>query len=255
MPNYYTPCTQCQWRGKITLSISKRARARYARRLYQFEQWDATVVKPRALACHIDICNDCAGSGLVSCENFPKVDTNNYPHIAIIGGGIWWVALAVACLHRGIPYTLYERDESFDVRSQGYWLTLQQASKAIEWLGIVWLQDGLTSTRHVVHDTAGWVIGEWGRRKILNLEDQKANKRRNIHISRQALRRQLLDQLHNDQNIAWGHCLKWISGNWNAQLDLEFQVGDTRQITRSDLVVGADGIRSCVRSLSLEDNT
>lgn len=42
------------------------------------------------------------------------------------------MALALACLHRGIPYTLYERDASFDVRSQGYGLTLQQASKALE---------------------------------------------------------------------------------------------------------------------------
>jgi hypothetical protein len=43
--------------------------------------------------------------------------------------------LAVACLHRGI-FTLYERDSSFEARSQGYGLTLQQASKAIEGLGI-----------------------------------------------------------------------------------------------------------------------
>jgi len=42
------------------------------------------------------------------------------------------MALAIACLHRGIPYELYERDETFDARSQGYGLTLQQASKALE---------------------------------------------------------------------------------------------------------------------------
>lgn len=65
-------------------------------------------------------------------ENFTEIDTKNYPNIAIIGGGIGGVALAVACLHRGIPFTLYERDESFNTRSQGYGLTLQQASKAIE---------------------------------------------------------------------------------------------------------------------------
>jgi 2-polyprenyl-6-methoxyphenol hydroxylase-like FAD-dependent oxidoreductase len=68
----------------------------------------------------------------VTSENFTEIDTKNYPNIAIIGGGIGGVALAVACLHRGIPFTLYERDESFNTRSQGYGLTLQQASKAIE---------------------------------------------------------------------------------------------------------------------------
>jgi 2-polyprenyl-6-methoxyphenol hydroxylase-like FAD-dependent oxidoreductase len=67
----------------------------------------------------------------LSADNFPEVN-NDYPHIAIIGGGIAGVALGVACLHRGIPYTIYERDMDFAARSQGYGLTLQQASKAIE---------------------------------------------------------------------------------------------------------------------------
>lgn len=45
-------------------------------------------MKPKILVPHIDICLNCAGSGLVPAENFPEVDTNNYPDIAIIGGGI-----------------------------------------------------------------------------------------------------------------------------------------------------------------------
>lgn len=113
------------------------------------------------------------------------------------------MALAVACLHRGIPYTLYERDESFDTRSQGYGLTLQQASKAIEGLGIFELKNGLTSTRHVVHDTAGKIIGEWGRRKLSQVEIEKPTKRRNVHISRQELRAELLAQLHDERGIKW----------------------------------------------------
>jgi 2-polyprenyl-6-methoxyphenol hydroxylase-like FAD-dependent oxidoreductase len=60
--------------------------------------------------------------------------------VAIIGGGIGGVALAVACLHRGIPFTIYERDNGFEARSQGYGLTLQQASKAIEGLGVFSLE-------------------------------------------------------------------------------------------------------------------
>jgi hypothetical protein len=48
--------------------------------------------------------------------------------VAIIGGGIG-VALAVACLHRGfrLPFT---NAITASARSQGYGLTLQQASKA-----------------------------------------------------------------------------------------------------------------------------
>ena len=63
---------------------------------------------------------------MISSENPPIPDVENYPHVAIIGGGIGGVALAVACLHRGIPFTLYERDANFEARTQGYGLTLQQ---------------------------------------------------------------------------------------------------------------------------------
>jgi 2-polyprenyl-6-methoxyphenol hydroxylase-like FAD-dependent oxidoreductase len=33
--------------------------------------------------------------------------------VAIVGGGIGGLALGVALKHWGIPYTIYERDESF----------------------------------------------------------------------------------------------------------------------------------------------
>ena len=86
----------------------------------------------------------------------PFDQPNSTPQkIAIIGGGIGGVALAAACLHRGIPFTLYERDKSFDIRSQGYGLTLQQTSKAIEGFGVTSLKDGVVSTKHVVHTTDG----------------------------------------------------------------------------------------------------
>lgn len=245
---------KCQWRGKIILPILKRARQRYARHLKQFEQGYDWVTKPKILIPHIDICRDCAGSGLVFSDNFPKMDTSSYPNIAIIGWGIGWIALAVACLHRGIPFTLYERDESFDARSQWYGLTLQQASKAIEWLGIFDLEGGQTSSRHVVHDAAGKIIGEWGRRKLLQVEIEKPTKRRNVHISRQGLRAELLAGLHNDKGIAWGHCLKEITYNSQWQVELEFQVGERKHIAQADLVVGVDGIRSRVRSLMIGEN-
>lgn len=115
-------------------------------------------------------------------------------------------------------------------------------------MGIFGLKQGLTSTRHVVHRTNGEIIGEWGVRKWLDTEILKTRKRRNVHISRQELRREMLDQLHSDDIIAWGHCLKSISQNSQAGIDLEFQVGDEIQQTQADLVVGADGIRSSVRS-------
>jgi 2-polyprenyl-6-methoxyphenol hydroxylase-like FAD-dependent oxidoreductase len=95
---------------------------------------------------------NCSGSGLVPSVSPPIADKENYPHVAIIGGGMG-VALTVACLHRD-PFTLFERDKNFDARSPGYGLTLQQA-KAIEGLGVFSLDEGVVSTRHLVHTTEG----------------------------------------------------------------------------------------------------
>lgn len=251
----YRSCSKCQWRGKIRLKIWKRARRRYERRLSQYEQWHIVVDKPKELIPHVDICQHCAGSGLISCEQALKVDRENYPNIAIIGGGIGWIAFAVACLHRGIPYTLYERDESFDARSQGYGLTLQQASKAIAWLGIFELKNGITSTRHVVHDVSGNIIGEWGVRRWIETEILKTKKRRNIHISRQELRAELLAWLHNQAGIKWGHCLQNFTPQPKWQYQLEFQTADWKKTANADLIVGADGIRSQVRSLSIGEES
>ena len=137
------------------------------------------------------------------CQN-PKADQENFPNIAIIGAGIGGVALAVACLHRGIPFTLYERDNSFSDRSQGYGLTLQQASKAMKGLGITSLNQGVVSTKHVVHNPDGKVVGEWGMRKWLPSDSKSSKKNTNIHISRQALRLALLEQL-TENTVKWGH--------------------------------------------------
>jgi salicylate hydroxylase len=80
-------------------------------------------------------------------------------------------------------------------------------------LGIFDLEGGQISSRHVVHDAAGKIIGEWGRRKLLQVEIEKPTKRRNVHISRQGLRAELLAGLHDERRIAWGHCLKELTYN------------------------------------------
>ena len=107
--------------------------------------------------------------------------THDRPLVAIIGGGIGGIALAVALRHRGIPFVVYEKDSRFDQRRQGYGLTLQQARRALQALGIFENSDGdsnrssksgrilqehaVTSTKHVVHTPDGNQVGEWGLRR------------------------------------------------------------------------------------------
>lgn len=275
---YWTICPKCQGRGKINKGIRKKVKLRYQRELLQFEKNNGEGIPPVRPKGHLDTCLNCKGSGLVSSAtqhlSTKTLDTTadntfdieSYPHIAIIGGGIGGVALAVACLHRQIPFTLYERDIGFNTRSQGYGLTLQQASKAIEGLGVFSLDQGVISTRHVVHTTEGKVIGDWGIRDLSPSDFKKSPKRTNVHIARQALRLALLERLGGESRVQWGHQLIDFKESEGGCVDLTFQVESGSEnesksedkselkYAKADLVVGADGIRSVVRRLLIGED-
>lgn len=250
---YWTICLKCYGRGKKNLRLGKKAKLRYQIAIHEFEKTQEegkASVRPQVTQC---LCDNCSGSGLIRATSHPLADSENYPHVAIIGAGIGGMALAVACLHRGIPFTLYERDSSFDVRAQGYGLTLQQASNAIKGLGLFSLKDEGNSTRHVVHTTEGKEITEWGMRTHSNIK--KSPRRKNVHIPRQALRLALLDQLGNHDVVQWGHRLVYFKECEDKGVELSFQVNGELKNAKADLVVGADGIRSVVRSLLIKDVT
>jgi len=251
---YWGLCLDCQGRGKKSKRIRKKAKLQYQRDLAAFTQQGAQGLPPTKPKGHLDACKTCNGSGLLARDEPLIADKEHYPHVAIIGGGIGGVALAVACLHRGIPFTLFERDNSFDERSQGYGLTLQQASRAMDGLGITALQDGIISTRHVVHNPEGKILGEWGNRKWVKTTAVPPLKRANIHIARQALRLTLLQQLTAESDIRWGHqLLESTECNITGKASLCFNVDGQLKTTQADLVVGADGIRSCVRKQMIGD--
>ena len=247
----WTFCPDCHGLGKQKRRIKKSLRLRYQSELEVFEKSSGEGEAPVRPVAQLYICPACSGSGLIPAENTPVPDIKNYPHVAIIGAGIGGVALAVACLHRGIPFTLYERDNSFDERSQGYGLTLQQASKAIEGFGVLKLKKGVVSTRHLVHTPDGTVVGEWGMRKWLETEtdSKSSSKKTNIHIARQSLRLALLEKLGGNEAVKWGHQLLDLKENKEHGIDLNFHVAGTIKTAHADLVVGADGIRSAVRNL------
>lgn len=251
----WTMCLECQGRGKKSRGLTKKARLHHQLALDQFKKTNGEGTAPVPPKGHLHSCPKCSGSGLLCSSSPPIADKESYPHLAIIGGGIGGVALAVACLHRGIPFTLYERDDNFEARSQGYGLTLQQATKAIEGLGIFSLEEGVISTRHLVHTTEGKVIGEWGIRKWIQSDAKTFQKRTNIHIARQSLRLALLQQLGRQDMVQWGHQLVDFKECEGKGVDLSFQVDGKIKNAKADLVVGADGIRSSVRRLLIGDDS
>ncbi|WP_417940486.1 FAD-dependent oxidoreductase [Flavobacterium sp. RS13.1] len=249
----WTICQECLGRGKKSRRISKKTRLLYQIALNEFEKLEGKGTAPVPPKGNPYSCPHCSGSGLMATASTPVVN-NEYPHIAIIGGGIGGIALAVACLHRGIPFTLYERDNDFNARSQGYGLTLQQASKAIQGLGIFSLKKGVISTRHLVHTPDGKIIAEWGTRKWIQSDTKKSSKRTNVHIARQSLRLALLEQLGGNNQIQWGHQLIDFKES-EKNINLSFQVDGKIKKAKADLVVGADGIRSSVRRLLIGEKT
>ncbi len=246
-------CPKCKGQGKKSKGIPKKVKHHYQKQLELAKQQKQTVI-PVSPKAHTTTCNSCLGSGLTITDTQKNIEINTeLPHISIIGGGIGGMALAVACTHRGIPFTLYERDRSFDERHQGYGLTLQQASKELKALGITSLKDSIISTKHKVYNTSGNLIAEWGNRKWIEENAKKTPKRTNLHISRQSLRHTFLEQLQNKNIVKWGHQLIDIQNNTPNQTTLQFKVGSKIKTENTHIVVGADGIRSTVRKTIMGD--
>lgn len=249
--NYWSICKDCEGKGKQNRLVKVAPKKEHFSVYQQADNEFVVIYKT-----HLENCPKCTGKGILPAITSPSFNEIDYPHVAIIGGGIGGVALAVACLHRGIPFTIFERDLSFDARSQGYGLTLQQASKAIAGLGILELPQGVVSTKHVVFSSEGKIIGEWGMRKWLELNPKALPRKSNIHnvhIARQELRQALVTQLGGNQMIKWGHQLTNIKTLDQNKLELCFTENGKSKHVIASLVVGADGIRSTVRKLTIGD--
>ncbi|GFH43939.1 hypothetical protein CTEN210_00413 [Chaetoceros tenuissimus] len=252
LPSQKICCDKCHGEGSIP---SRKRRTKKQKREYQLAKENGLPLPPLPPPT-MEPCQVCSGTGLVDMRNsdidlHPKVKEGT--HIGIIGAGIGGMALALACEHRNIPYTLYERDESFDERSQGYGLTMQQGGKALQALGLATtgndrlLGKGIHSKRHIVYLPDGTQVGEWGMKKWGREGKTKDAKRQNAHIARQELRRLIYNQIQDKSRICWGHKLKSYSEEEDAA-NMIFQDWQKTTIKQqASIIVGADGIRSVVR--------
>jgi salicylate hydroxylase len=228
-------------------------------------------------------CAECHGTGLLKSStndnNFNACERSE-GHVAIVGGGIGGMALAVALQHRGIRFTIFEKDLEFNERRQGYGLTMQRYSgaSALKQLGLE--LKGVGSDANVALRYDGVVLGKYGhsveqRKELENNNDNENNKTnskhlpsvahslRNVHIPRQELRKMLLDAV-DPKNIRWG--AKFESArtllndnsykekeqkeeqnniNDDPRIEVTFDNGE-KVIT--DCIVGADGLFSRVRA-------
>ena len=172
--------------------------------------------------------------------------------IGIVGGGIGGLALAVALKQRGIDCRVFERDSSFDERSQGYGLTLQQGARTIRDLDLSSALEvsSIYSPSHFIFDHEGQAVAFWGPSRLFGEnEKKKAKAKHNVQISRQALRRGLFDAC--EELVTWNARVSTVSQRTGDHAIIHFD-GECPDYV-CDAVVGCDGIFSRVRRCIVDD--
>jgi 2-polyprenyl-6-methoxyphenol hydroxylase-like FAD-dependent oxidoreductase len=231
MPRAFRACASCGGEGGLYARSNKRQARHRVRRP----------------------CKDCSNSGLVE-GPMPEprlhpdpADRAHLGTVAIAGGGIGGAATALALQQRGIPVTIYERDDNFQQRAQGYGLTMQQGATALMHLGIP--NEGVFSHTHRSFLPDGTLLGEYGRAVHETTREQQGNgkgaaQRRNAHIPRQALRGRLLSALLPG-TVRWGKAISRFDSDAGG-VTLHFSDGSAPE--RASVLVGADGIWSTIRA-------
>lgn len=162
--------------------------------------------------------------------------------IAIAGGGLGGLTLARILHRHGVDAVVYEREADRSARSQGGMLDLHPESgqQALTDAGLV--AEFRSEARpegeeHRILDPAG--------RTLVHHRPQPGSFSGRPEIDRRALRDLLLDSLPGDA-VAWQRRLRAATPRPGGGFRLTFEGG---QSTDCDILIGADGARSVVRSL------
>lgn len=182
--------------------------------------------------------------------------------IAIVGSGPGALSAALAFQKDGFQnIVLYERDEHFHSRKDGYGLTLTYNPSKTSPLAQLGLLEKLArldcpSRSHYVFDSEGNIIGYFGNR--FSKSSRGYGQRGNLRVPRQILRQVMMNTLkerdvHNKIRIEWNKKLKGFTTSTDApvQTTLEFEDGTSAS---ADLLVGADGVHSTVMKNILDEN-
>jgi salicylate hydroxylase len=204
-------------------------------------------------------------------------------HVAIVGGGLGGTALALELKKRCVPFTVFEKDSSFDCRKQGYALTIQQAHSALRQCGIDMeslFKASVSSKSHISLNSVGEVLGHYSgaqqtTQKHLSLEERMSiydsyadeftgivcvrsrggessrsghvdiRRRHNIHIPRQLLREMLFKSDDLESSFRWNQRIVDVEQvDGSDKVCLVLNSGERCE---TSVVVGADGIFSGVR--------
>lgn len=192
-------------------------------------------------------------------ERLNKEETS----IAIVGSGPGALSAALALQQEGFRnIKIYERDEHFSSRKDGYGLTLTYNPSMTSPLTKLGLLEKLArldcpSRSHYIFDTRGKVLGYFGN-AFSKSSSRGYGQRGNLRVPRQVLRRVMMDTLierdvDHKVRIEWNKRLMGYSDIKSPhQTRLEFEDGST---ATADILIGADGVRSTVMKNILKEVT
>ncbi|WP_184360620.1 NAD(P)/FAD-dependent oxidoreductase [Rhizobium sp. BK602] len=164
----------------------------------------------------------------------------SYPRIAIVGAGPGGLTLARILHQGGVSVTVFEREEHALARPQGGTLDLHLESGQLALRRAGLYDEFLTIARY--EDQGNRIYDKDG---TLLFADDDAGDSERPEVDRTALRQILLASLPKEI-ICWNHSLREVLPRDDGTYDLVFE---NATIGPFDLVIGADGSWSKVRSL------